>query len=109
MTVDAIAVDNMCESKMDLNREKEPKFEHGDCKSKLGQKVAVYEGETTRRDNSELEGVATDPIFRNRLGKIRFKVGKRLSLFDLTKPSPERVRDQRHKCCSFNISNSGPS
>jgi len=38
--------------------------------------------------------VATDPIFRNRPGKIRFKVGRRLSLFDLTEPSsPERVGD----------------
>jgi len=37
----------MCESEIDLNREKELKHEHADCKSKLGQKIAVYEGETT--------------------------------------------------------------
>ena len=47
MMADPIAVNNMCESEMDLNREKELKFEYADCKSKLGQKVAVYEGETS--------------------------------------------------------------
>jgi len=47
MTADLIAVDNMCESEMNLNREKQLKFKYADCKSKLGQKLAVYEGETT--------------------------------------------------------------
>ena len=86
---------------MDLNREKELKFKHADCKSKLGQKLRERQQYKTRRydskgheNNDQQQQQWTLYLERNQPGKFGFEVGRHLSLFNLIKPSSlERVGD----------------